>query len=58
MRLNLNLEALQVETTVMQPDMGLHALDAFDGGFAASILYNTQTRPIQKPNTNSSPCYA
>lgn len=55
MRLNLDLEALHVETTVMQPeDPSLHG---FDAG-VESVLYNTQTRPIQRPDTNSSPCVA
>jgi hypothetical protein len=53
MRLNLNLEELRVETTVMQPEYT--GFDGFDG---ASILYDTQTRPIQRPNTRSSPCIA
>ncbi|HST59515.1 MAG TPA: hypothetical protein VLK84_12515 [Longimicrobium sp.] len=51
----LDLEALHVETTVMQPEFE----EGFDGGdYAASVLYNTLTQPIQRPNTNSSPCYA
>ncbi|HSU16170.1 hypothetical protein [Longimicrobium sp.] len=59
MRMNLDLEALHVETTVMQPDFtGLDGRDGFDGGYAASILWDTQTRPIERPNTNSSPCIA
>jgi hypothetical protein len=50
----LDLEALHVETTVMQPELE----EGFEGGdFAASILWNTQTQPI-RPNTNSSPCIA
>jgi hypothetical protein len=52
MRLNLNLAELHVETTVMQTEF----MDGFDG--AASVLYDTQTRPILKPTTNSSPCIA
>ena len=55
MRLNLDLEALHVETTVMQP--GDPSLDGFDVG-VASILWDTQTRPIERPDTNSSPCVA
>lgn len=59
MRLNLDLEALHVETTEMQPEYAEgEGFEGFDGGFAASILWDTQTRPIQRPNTNSSPCYA
>jgi hypothetical protein len=59
MRLILDLEELHVETTEMQPAYtGPGAIDGFDGGFAASILWDTQTRPIQRPNTNSSPCIA
>lgn len=59
MRLNLDLEELRVETTVMQPEFtGLEGVDVFGGGFAASILWDTQTRPIERPNTNSSPCIA
>lgn len=54
MRLNLNLEELHVETTEMQPAY----IEGADGGFAASILWDTQTRQIPKPNTNSSPCIA
>ncbi len=50
----LDLEALHVETTVMQPEFE----EGFDGGdYAASVLYNTLTQPI-RPNTNSSPCIA
>jgi hypothetical protein len=56
MRLNLNLEELHVETTEMQP--AYTGAGGFDDGFAASILWDTQTRPIQRPNTNSSPCVA
>lgn len=56
MRLNLDLEELHVETTVMQPEY-VEGFDG-DGAYAASVLYDTQTRPIQRPNTNSSPCYA
>jgi hypothetical protein len=56
MRLNLDLEGLHVETTVMQPEDT--DLEGFDGGYVASILWDTQTRPIQRPNTNSSPCVA
>ncbi|HEU4883918.1 MAG TPA: hypothetical protein VFT45_16785 [Longimicrobium sp.] len=55
MRLNLDLEGLHVETTVMQPE--LESYNDFDVG-VASILWDTQTRPIQRPNTNSSPCVA
>jgi hypothetical protein len=59
MRLILDLEELHVETTVMQPDYtGPAGIERIDGGFAASVLYDTQTRPIQRPNTNSSPCIA
>jgi hypothetical protein len=59
MRLNLDLEKLEVETTVMQPEFAEPTgMEAADGGYAASILYNTQTRPIERPNTNSTPCYA
>jgi hypothetical protein len=56
MRLNLDLEALHVETTVMQPEY-VEGADG-DGVYAASILWDTLTRPIERPNTNSSPCYA
>jgi hypothetical protein len=55
MRLNLDLEGLHVETTVMQPEM--EGYDGFDFG-VESVLWNTQTRPIQRPDTNSSPCIA
>lgn len=53
MRLNLDLEELHVETTVMQPDLTEPGGDA-----AESILWNTLTEPIERPNTNSSPCIA
>jgi hypothetical protein len=53
--MRLNLAELHVETTVMQPEYA--GLDGF-GDFGASILYDTQTRPILRPNTNSSPCIA
>jgi hypothetical protein len=43
---NLDLEALHVETTVMQPELE----EGFDGGdYAASVLYNTLTQPM-RPN--------
>ena len=59
MRMNLDLEGLHVETTEMQVESTEAAgFYGFDGGFAASILWDTQTRPIQRPDTNSSPCYA
>lgn len=59
MRMNLDLEGLHVETTVMQPAYSeVVEFEGFDGDYAASILWDTQTRPIQRPNTNSSPCYA
>ncbi|MBB4637798.1 hypothetical protein [Longimicrobium terrae] len=59
MRMNLDLEKLEVETTVMQPEFGDPAgMVGADGVYAASILYNTQTRPIERPNTYSSPCVA
>lgn len=51
MRKNLDLDGLHVETTVMQPEEG------FDFG-VESILWDTQTRPIELPGTNSSPCVA
>ncbi|HEX6038495.1 hypothetical protein [Longimicrobium sp.] len=55
MRLNLDLENLHVETTEMQPEIA----EAFaaDAALAASILWNTQTEPIQA-DTRSSPCVA
>jgi hypothetical protein len=56
MRLILNLDELHVQSTVMQPEYT--SPDAFDGGYAASILWDTQTRPIERPNTYSSPCIA
>jgi hypothetical protein len=58
MRLNLNLEELDVQTTEMDPEYAPESAEAFDGGFAASILWDTQTRPIQRPATNTTPCYA
>jgi hypothetical protein len=57
MRLYLDLEEPQVETTMMQPELDLEGFE-FEGGFVASILWDTQTRPIQRPNTDSSPCVA
>ncbi|HEX6038494.1 hypothetical protein [Longimicrobium sp.] len=56
--LNLDLEALHVETTVMQPEYADAVQFGGDGAAVASVLYNTQTRPIERPNTNSSPCVA
>lgn len=59
MRLNLDLEELLVETTVMQPELtDPEERKHFEGGFLASVLYNTQTRPILRPNTNTSSCVA
>ncbi len=59
MRLNLDLEELHVETTEMQPEFTDPVVrHHFEGGFLASVLYDTQTRPIQRPNTNTSPCVA
>jgi hypothetical protein len=61
MRLHLDLQELHVETTAMQPEAsGFEGFEAFDGpgGMLASVLYDTQTRPIIRPNTNSSPCIA
>ena len=49
--MKLDLEGLRVESTVMQPEYS-ESLDA------ASILYDTQTHEIKKPNTYSSPCVA
>lgn len=58
MRMNLDLESLQVETTAMQPKFAEPAgMEAADGWYAASILYNTLTEPILA-DTNSSPCVA
>jgi hypothetical protein len=56
MRMNLNLEDLHVETTTMQAEDTGYV--GFDGAYAASILWDTQTRPIQRPNTNNTPCWA
>jgi hypothetical protein len=62
-RLDLNLEDLQVESTEMVPTyVGPEGLEGFEpypvpAGFAASILWNTQTQPIVR-DTNSSPCIA
>lgn len=56
MRLNLDLEGLHVETTVMQPEDT--DLEGFDGGYVASILWDTQTRPIQQIDTNDTRCWA
>ena len=50
----LDLEALHVETTVMQPEVG----EGLDGGAYAASLYNTQTQPIELANTNTTPCIA
>lgn len=62
-RLDLNLEDLNVETTEMvAPYVGPEGLEGFEpypgaDGFAASILWNTQTQPIVR-DTRSSPCIA
>jgi hypothetical protein len=62
-KLGLNLEELSVETTELQPAYtglpGYEGYEPYPGadGFAASILWDTQTHPIVK-NTNSSPCIA
>ena len=53
--MRLNLEDLTVETTVMGPEY--MSFEGLDDEFA-SILWDTQTRPIQRPNTYSSPCVA
>ena len=59
MRYNLDLEKLHVETTVVQPEYAEpEDLVGFDGAALMSVLYNTLTQPIQRPNTNSSPCIA
>jgi hypothetical protein len=59
MRMMLNLEELHVETTEMQSDFdGPEGLVGFDGAYADSVLWDTLTRPIQRPNTNPSPCIA
>lgn len=50
---NLNLEELHVETVEMQPEYA-----EFDGAVVASVLWDTQTRPIQRPNTNDTRCIA
>lgn len=55
MRVNLNLEELHVETTELQP---AYDPQAPDGGFAASILWNTTGHQIPRPNTNDSSCIA
>lgn len=61
MRLNLDLEGLQVETTVMQPEFaipqGIEGVDGGNAALAASILWNTLTEPISA-DTRSSPCVA
>jgi hypothetical protein len=59
MRLSLDLEQLHVESTVLTPELaGIAGHEGFEpGGYAASILWDTQTRPIIR-NTNSSPCVA
>jgi hypothetical protein len=56
MRQNLELEELHVETTVMQPE-DTH-LEGFDGAYVASILWDTQTRPIDQIDTNDTRCVA
>lgn len=55
MRWNLDLEDLHVESLVVQPETDF---EGFDGGFAASILWDTQTRPIERPNTADPRCIA
>jgi hypothetical protein len=54
MRLNLDLEELHVETTVMQPEFA----EGEEGYYAASILWNTTGHQVPAPDTNSSPCVA
>jgi hypothetical protein len=54
MRMNLDLEGLHVETTVMQPE---EDFEGFDFG-VESILWDTQTRPIQQIDTNDTRCWA
>ena len=59
MRLYLNLEELHVETTEVQPVYTEPAgYERVDGGFVASILWDTTGHQIPKPDTNSSPCIA
>ena len=63
-KLGLNLEELNVHTTEMQPVYfgpgGYEGYEPFPmaGLAAGSILWDTQTHPIERPNTNSSPCIA
>lgn len=59
MRLSLDLEQLHVESTEVTPDLiGIADHEGFEpGGYAASRLWDTLTRPIIR-NTNSSPCIA
>ena len=55
MRLNLDLEDLHVESTVVEPEyQGFEG----EGAVAASVLYNTQTRPIPQIDTNDTRCWA
>ena len=57
-KLDLNLEELEVETTVIEPVFaGREGLGDPNGYLAASILWNTLTEPISA-DTNSSPCIA
>jgi hypothetical protein len=42
----------------MDPVSTGETVAGLDGGYAASILWDTQTRPIQRPNTNDTPCWA
>ena len=57
MRLNLDLEALEVETTAMQPAyVGPEGPEGYQPLAVAqlpgtSIVWDTQTRPLPQPNT-------
>ena len=50
MRMPLNLEDLIVESVVVDPGQDESSID--------SQLWYTNTRPVQRPNTNESSCYA
>jgi len=52
--MRLNLEELQVETTVMEPEYA-----HFENFGPASVLWDTTTRPVEFTTTTySSPCVA
>ena len=54
----LDLEELEVETTVVEPVFVAPEGLANPEGYLASILWDTTGRQIPRLNTNESSCYA